>query len=241
MKPNSIAIHKTFFNYTLCKRTCFTKAFKELLSNPDDFLANSQGPVFKCLNNDTTTVAVVEIDRRKFVVKRYNIKGLGHWLKKFWRKSRAMHAWQHAHYLQALQIPTLTPLAVIEKRFGILRGRSYFIYEYVEGIKGSDYFSAEAKIIPAWGQVIKNFVDMLRLMHKGGIIHNDLQCGNLLIVGTNPLLLDLDHVRIYRHHGKKFIREARRDLQHFLDFLASNKTAQKLFQEACMGVSAINL
>lgn len=230
---SNIVTYKKFHKFALCERRYLTKALENLLKQPDKILMHSKEPVFKCSDNDTTTVAVVEVDGHKFVMKRYNIKGFRHWLKKFWRKSRAMHAWQHAHYLQALHIPTLTPVAVIEKRFGILRGTSYFIYEYIEGVHGSEYFAPQAKIIPAWSQIIKDFVRMVNLMHQGGVIHKDFHCGNLLIAGTKLFLLDLDHVCIYRHRGEKFIRAAKDDLQHFLKFLAPNQTAQRLFHEEC--------
>ncbi|MFH4146434.1 hypothetical protein WAI91_20980, partial [Acinetobacter baumannii] len=39
------------------------------------------------------SVGRVEISGRTLVIKRYNIKNFSHWLKRFWRPSRAWHSW----------------------------------------------------------------------------------------------------------------------------------------------------
>lgn len=63
------------------------------------------------------SVGRVEVAGRTLVVKRYNIKGFAHWLKRFWRPSRAWHSWQEGNRLAFLGIATPKPLALLEKRF----------------------------------------------------------------------------------------------------------------------------
>jgi hypothetical protein len=60
---------------------------------------------------------------RTLVIKRYNIKGFAHWLKRFWRPSRAWHSWREGNRLAFLGIATPKPLAVLEKRFVAAQSR----------------------------------------------------------------------------------------------------------------------
>ncbi len=100
-----------------------------LLNNLD--LLTEQGHLYK--TGGAATVAQVQLQGRPLVVKRYNIKGVAHWLKRFWRPSRAWHSWVEANRLQLLGIATPRPLAVLERRWCWLRGRAYLITEYCDG------------------------------------------------------------------------------------------------------------
>jgi len=100
-----------------------------LLENID--LLTEQGHLYK--TGGAATVAQVQLQGRSLVVKRYNVKSLGHWLKRFWRPSRAWHSWIAGNRLQLLGIATPQPLAVLERRWCWLRGRAYLITEYCGG------------------------------------------------------------------------------------------------------------
>jgi len=215
----------------------FTPGMRDFLRRPDYFLDRSPGPFFKCDAADTTTIGVVEIDSKKFVVKRYNIKGAWHFLKKFWRPSNAMRTWENSHHLQQLDINTLVPVAVIEKRFlGLLRSKAYFISEYTVGVRGCDYFGKDAQPNPHWVAVVANVCSMIETMRSARVVHRDFQYGNLLIVGEQPLLLDLDHMKLHRcsssHSKRAFERAHCKDLEHFLEFLKPNPIAYKMFVDA---------
>src|SRR5690606_5518207 len=83
-------------------------ALQELLADPD--AAINAGKALKL--GGSSTVALVEVAGRPLVIKRYNIKGVGHWLKRFWRPSRAWHSWVEGHRLSFLGIATPKPLAM---------------------------------------------------------------------------------------------------------------------------------
>ncbi|MBU1285719.1 MAG: serine/threonine protein kinase [Gammaproteobacteria bacterium] len=100
-----------------------------LLNNLD--LLTEQGHIYK--TGGAATVAQVQVQGHPLVVKRYNIKGFTHWLKRFWRPSRAWHSWVEGNRLQLLGIVTPQPLAVVEQRWCWLRGRAYLITEYCSG------------------------------------------------------------------------------------------------------------
>ena len=67
------------------------------------------------------------------VVKRYNMKSVSHRISRLFRRSRASRAWSYGHLLNSLGIRTPHPIALIEERFGFLRGKAYLITEYCSG------------------------------------------------------------------------------------------------------------
>ncbi|WP_435034469.1 lipopolysaccharide kinase InaA family protein [Pseudomonas neuropathica] len=90
-----------------------------------------QGHLYK--TGGAASVGKVQAGARTLVIKRYNIKGFAHWLKRFWRPSRAWHSWREGNRLAFLGIATPKPLAVLEKRFFWLRSRAYLVTEFLPG------------------------------------------------------------------------------------------------------------
>lgn len=232
LHDENFIIGKKFHHFSICLRTRFSPTVRKLLQNPDDFLDNTSGPFFKSDLGDTTTIGVVNVDGVRIVVKRYNVKSWWHFLKKCWRKSRAFHSWQSAFYLKQNAIDTIGPIAVVEKRFGFLRGKSYFISEYVEAVRGCDYFGEQAVPNAEWHLVIEQIIAIIQKLYRANIRHHDFQYGNMLIVGDKVLLLDLDHMKVYRKNSWFFRRAFRKDIAHFFAFLQSNPQAKKMFQES---------
>src|SRR5690606_42100242 len=91
-----------------------------LLADPDSAFAGQ--PLLK--DGGSSTVTRVTLGGRGLVVKRYNIKGPGHWLKRFWRPSRAWHSWLPAWRLVFLAVALPQPLAKVERGFGHQRSRA---------------------------------------------------------------------------------------------------------------------
>nr|BFE91984.1 hypothetical protein GCM10020185_25200 [Pseudomonas brassicacearum subsp. brassicacearum] len=80
-----------------------------------------QGHLYK--TGGAASVGKVEANGRTLVIKRYNIKNFAHWLKRFWRPSRAWHSWREGHRLAFLGIATPKPLALLEKAFPVAAPR----------------------------------------------------------------------------------------------------------------------
>jgi len=99
------------------------------LDSPDVLM--SQGQALK--QGGSATVVRVPLAGRMLMVKRYNIKSPLHWLKRFWRPSRAWHSWREGNRLQHLGIATPLPLAVVENRCCWLRGRAWLVTDYCGG------------------------------------------------------------------------------------------------------------
>ena len=68
-------------------------------------------------DGNSATVFRLELGGELVVVKRYNVRSLGHRLRA-WFRPRSRRAWRNGHALRLLQIPTAEPLALLERRRG---------------------------------------------------------------------------------------------------------------------------
>lgn len=163
-------------------------AMLPVLEQADQLL--DQGHLYK--TGGAASVGRVEVAGRSLVVKRYNIKGLAHWFKRFWRPSRAWHSWREGNRLAFLGIATPKPLAVLETRFLWLRSRAYLITEYLPGPDIIERFApfVESGAAPESELVALDalFAELL----KERISHGDLKGHNLFWQEDRWALIDLD-------------------------------------------------
>lgn len=171
-----------------------------------------QGHIYK--TGGAATVAQVQLQGRPLVVKRYNIKHFAHWLKRFWRPSRAWHSWREGHRLQVLGIATPQPLAVLERRWCWLRGRAYLITEYCGGEDIIARFQAYQQIAPPEDELLaldRLFAALLRER----ISHGDFKGHNLFWDNGRWSLIDLDAMQQHRSQ-RRFAKAYARDRARFL-------------------------
>ncbi len=172
------------------------------------------GHIYK--TGGAATVARVELDGRPLVVKRYNVKSWMHWLKRFWRPSRAWHSWIEGNRLELLGIATPRPLVVIERRWCWLRGRAYLITDYCGGQDIIARFEAYKQAIPPKNELLaldRLFAALLRER----ISHGDFKGHNLFWDDVQGAwsLIDLDAMRQHRN-ARSFARAYARDRARFL-------------------------
>jgi tRNA A-37 threonylcarbamoyl transferase component Bud32 len=148
------------------------------------------------------------------VIKRYNIKSLAHAASRCWRPSRAWHSWREGHRLSLLGIPTPAPLALIEQRFGPLRGKAWLVTAH---IPGEDLLTHSADSVetgfPAREQ--KAILQLFQDLAEARIGHGDMKATNLLWNDGTLALIDLDIMRQYCGEYS-FRRAQRRDVARFL-------------------------
>ncbi|WP_338526620.1 lipopolysaccharide kinase InaA family protein [Pseudomonas batumici] len=162
-----------------------------VLEQADALLA--QGPLYK--NGGSATVGRVDIDGRPLVLKRYNIKGFSHWLKRFWRPTRAWHSWREGNRLEFLGIATPKPLAVLERRFFWLRSRAYLLTEHLAGPDVIERFAPyveSGEVPPTELEALEQlFAELIRER----ISHGDFKGHNLFWQDDRWVLIDLDSMR----------------------------------------------
>jgi len=236
---NSNFIYQKKKNYRLFCDEKYFVAIDSVVASIDTLLDDKNNIFYKNTKGDSTTIAVVKITNQEFVIKRYNVRNIRHFIKNCFRKSYAKKALFNINTLKKLQIPTFTPVAILEKYIGPFKEKSYLITEFVKnGIRGCDYFAENAEPKSEWEQVVKNITEIAFKLKKSFIEHRDFQYGNILIVNVIPLLHDVEHMKYYKHDSCKFQKAFQKDVDHFLDFVKSNSVAYEMFKK---GFQEINM
>ena len=165
-------------------------------------------------NGSTCTVALAQINNQKIVIKRYNIKNFWHGVSRALRQSRAAVSWANAHRLKLLNIATAKPVALIQHRKYGLKGKTYFLAEYIDAPDVAQYF-AQTQNKTQRADAVKNIVTLFYKLCLLKISHGDMKATNIKIQGTQPVLIDLDSMR--QHQWDYFAQKSHvRDLQRFM-------------------------
>jgi tRNA A-37 threonylcarbamoyl transferase component Bud32 len=149
-----------------------------------------QGYLYK--TGGAASVGKVDVAGRTLVIKRYNIKNFAHWLKRFWRPSRAWHSWREGNRLAFLGIATPKPLAVLEKRFLWLRSRAYLITEYLSGPDIIERFAPYVESGDAPETELQALDQLFARLIAERISHGDFKGHNLFWQEDRWALIDLD-------------------------------------------------
>jgi len=126
------------------------------------------------------------------VIKRYNIKGFAHWLKRFWRPSRAWHSWREGNRLAFLGIATPKPLALLERRFLWLRRSAYLVTEHLPGPDIIERFAPFVDSGQAPEPELLALDQLFAELIKERISHGDFKGHNLFWQEGRWALIDLD-------------------------------------------------
>ena len=163
-------------------------------------------------SGNTCTVAQVALPGGDIVVKRYNLKSVGHALSRLWRPSRAWHSWREGHRLALYGIATPAPLALVEERFGPLRRRAWLFAEHCPGVSLSRHLSPESPPPAAEALALTTLFGLLCHLR---ITHGDMKASNLLWHAGRIWLIDLDACT--QHRSEAAWRKAwRRDRARLL-------------------------
>lgn len=204
------------------KMLSFFKDLDSYIDKADFFFKNSPG--------DTTTVAVVNFNEQHFVIKRYNSRSFWHRLKLQFRKSHGFRSFKFASLLPQFDIQTVKPIAVIQKKIGFIKTKSYFISRYEKGISGCKFFSDTSITKSEWPETIDAILNITKKLKANGIYHGDYHFGNFVIVENKPMLLDFDRIKIVKNK-KRFEKLHLKDLKNFYRYLQRNKCAHECFRE----------
>ncbi|MBU3735937.1 MAG: hypothetical protein FGM62_03060, partial [Methylobacterium sp.] len=170
---------------------------------------------------NTCTVMACPLDGRDRVIKRYNIKSFWHALSRAWRPSRAARSWSNAHRLGMLGIETARPLALVESRWGPLRGKAYFFSDQVPGRDARVLFDDTQVSMETRRQVASAIAAMLHKLWRLGLVHGDLKAGNILVTADGrPVMLDLDamfEARCRWQLRRGHVRDLRRWMKNWQD------------------------
>lgn len=217
---------KTWQRFTVCRKSYDTSAMQQALLDLDQRIASPEATLLKAGNS--STVAKVCIGDRYFVIKRYNFKNTWLAIKRAFKPSRAAICWRRANQLELLGLDTPKPIAMVEKRIGLLRRVSYFISEYIAAENMQSYFTTthSPEHFALIAEKVKNLLDDLKAMQ---ITHGDMKATNILLVAYKPVLLDLDAMRLYAC-AWLWQRVADRDKQRFMQNWQNRPEILQLFE-----------
>ncbi|OGT74169.1 MAG: hypothetical protein A3H44_13650 [Gammaproteobacteria bacterium RIFCSPLOWO2_02_FULL_57_10] len=196
--------------FVVYRREMDSAAMREFIADPDSAIA--EGRLLK--KGNSSTVALIRIAGRHYVLKRYNIKNVWHGLSRLLRPSRAWVSWRNAHMLEMLGIATPTPLLMMERRLGMLRREAYFLCDHVPGEDALHLLGKEPINSPAWSRALEQFDALFQIMCDYGIVHGDMKATNFISNETALVVLDLDAMR-QEQDGRRFVMAFRKDLQRF--------------------------
>ncbi|PKL99639.1 MAG: serine/threonine protein kinase, partial [Gammaproteobacteria bacterium HGW-Gammaproteobacteria-7] len=222
------------FGLRVIRRDCLEE-LAPLLNQPDALLA--QGRALKL--GGSATVAQVRQGERELVVKRYNVKNLGHWLKRFWRPSRAWHSWVEGNRLDFLGIATPRLLAVIERRWLWMRGPAWLITELLRGEDIIARFQPYLNGSPPEEELFA--LDRLfAVLIRERISHGDLKGHNLFWEQGRWALIDLDAVQ---QHGSdaSFVRAYAKDRARFLRNWPADSALRRLLDQRLPAVPGTSI
>jgi tRNA A-37 threonylcarbamoyl transferase component Bud32 len=166
-------------------------------------------------NGNTCTVALAEIDSKKVVLKRYNIKSFWHAISRAFRPTRAAVSWANAHRLKIFDIATAQPIALIEQRkLSFIKGKAYFLTEYVDAPNVNEYFE-QTQNKAARAEAVKNIVTLFYRLYLLQISHGDMKATNIKIVDNMPVLIDLDSMRQHKKYFSSSVAHLK-DLNRFM-------------------------
>jgi len=177
---------------------------EDFILDPDSFIES--GRILKAGNS--STVAVITLGSREFVVKRYNIKGFWHAIKRAIQPTRAHHSWRNAAILEMLGIATPHPCLFMELRLYSLRKSAYLLCERVPGDDVLSQVEAGNKSAFESDKLVAAFESMLHVFSDYKISHGDMKASNFIYRNDRLYVLDLDSMKRYR--GRLFFSRAHR-------------------------------
>lgn len=168
---------------------------------------------------DSTTVVKVETASGPVVLKRYNIMGWRHWLRRCLVPTRAWRCWVSGHRLDVLGIATPKPLAMLERRCCGLRGRSYLITEFLEAPDLLAHLQPHTHAAPPEPE-LRALKQLFATLLRERISHGDFKDTNLLWDRDHWSMIDLDSMRQHRfdfRFRRAYAKDRARVLQNWAE------------------------
>jgi len=189
------------------------------------------------------TVYRVDLPEGPVYVKHFLVPGLRAKLRQWFRRGKGRNEGRRTRYLDAIGVPTITPIALGEQRRHRLLFENYLITPAVPEAVPLDEFVEGT--LPGWPEARRTRVrhlladalaELTARLHDGGFLHQDFHPGNVLVrigPGDRPTLtmIDLDALRVTRRVGRADAQRNLALLNHYF-WLRSERTDRFRFLRA---------
>lgn len=163
------------------------------------------------------TVVTLDLDERRYTIKRYNLKNWRFLFSRLLKYSRPLKAWRGIHAFHFFGVPTAEPIALIRERFGPLYFRAWLVTDYIEAPHLGVYFSKSLNLSALPETEADKLKGFFRRMTAARLSHGDLKCTNLLWNENHgPVSIDMDAARYHGNNKRSFKRKWRKDRRRFL-------------------------
>jgi serine/threonine protein kinase len=157
-------------------------------------------PAALAKHSPEVVVSIIEIGQKRIGMKQWRpVHCLDRW-KDGVRRSKGLKAWIGGNGLRARGIPSVKPLALVERKDWRGWHESCLLMEtFNRGQELDRYLCSGFKALGEKRQCILEFARWLSLLHQRGIFHEDMKTCNVLVVKNEAswdfFLLDLEDVR----------------------------------------------
>lgn len=229
---------KTTTTYLLYDRSLESAEFERFISDPDSFIP-TEGRI---KNGNSSTVVKVTLDGRSYLLKRYNILGISHRIRRLFTRSRAVNSWIYASVLNMLGVSTGRPYAALERRIlGFVPSTSYFLSEFIEGDHVLDtVLSLQEKKKPQepnekkLKELMEAFETLFSIFQRYRISHGDFKASNFIFASDKLFVLDLDSMKRHSNEHsfqRKYVRDVRRFIRNWQGSPLASDLEQRLFSK----------
>ncbi len=226
---------KSWNSFLVLSREYRGETMNRLLSDPD--LAIKNGQMLK--DGGASTVALVNINGIRLVIKRYNRKSIGHFIKRTFRHSRAYISWRNAHRLAMLGISSNKPVALLERRLGPFCLTAYYISEYIEGPDAYNLLHSKEVDQNDTQQIACWFRELMQRFADEFISHGDLKATNVIVTENGLSVIDLDAMREHRYKYW-FLRAFKKDIKRLLKNWDDLPRVCKIFHKELKTLKTLN-
>jgi serine/threonine protein kinase len=165
-----------------------------------------ENPSSLAKNAPEVSVSIMKGEGVRICVKHFRNLSLWRTLKDHFRRPKGLKSWVGSHGLRVRGIPSLTPLALVEKRKWWGLRESFFLMETSEiGQEMDRYVLERLGDLQKKRLFTKGFAQWLSRLHRRGVFHKDMKTCNILISenggGWKFHLLDQEDISLDQEVG----------------------------------------
>lgn len=207
-KREAYHFEKCFNHFIIYDINKVNLTLSHLIKHPEEYLKEEMSFI---KNNKKRTIAKLNLEGKKIIIKRYNFTSWFDWITKCpFRSSKAYRYWYYAHLFKDKGIDTVNPIAVIEKRIGPLWIHTYLIMEYHEGktlneLKEKNLLNSKKSTI-----IAEQLQNTLQTFNELNWLHPDFKDKNILVTDQVVAILDLDELHAYTFNNHFYKKKSKR-------------------------------
>lgn len=208
----------------IAKKKYLSKNLRKIISQVDTYMEKGK----RIKDERGHKIVRLNLNEEIFIIKKYQIKGLLHYLRKFFSQTRAFTAWKASHWFNAAGIKTFNIVAVIERYNSLTTTESYLISlnQPGERLDEVDLNKQKEHLIE---NRLSSFFKRLRWI---GFNHGDAKSSNFFLFQKELFVFDLDiskKIFLKFRVKNKIIKDQRRLLKSFEEHKKTKDSLIKRF------------